>query len=257
MEVFHTSPEFEAFKGTINDSEIYTDRAIYLTGFVSSNVITILKINPTCKNCKIDIYARIELLNSEKFPENPQKNSGEGQNFVFQLQSKIGQRKPENSEDEMFPAGEATQEFLTIITFGEIYLKNFNTSTMNPDERQKFLGDQKSPVLTYVAVGSLSGLIHILVIFETGHINFLSTLHGHVNEIKVLKHYKEDYLISGSLDGLVILWNVTKNVQVVGWVPTYKTPSSVFDLDLHPTRKYFCVLTMEGDVKIIKITDEV
>jgi hypothetical protein len=142
MEVFHTSPEFEAFKGTINDSEIYTHRAIYLTGFVSSNVITVLKINSTCKNCKIDIYARIELRNSEKFPENSQKKSDEGQNFVFQLQSKIEQGKPEKSDDEMFPAGEPTPEFLTIITFGEIFLKNLDKSTIpNPDDRQKFLAD--------------------------------------------------------------------------------------------------------------------
>lgn len=92
---------------------------------------------------------------------------------------------------------------------------------------------------TYCAVGAESGLIHILLILKNGYIKYYDQLEGHVNAVKSIKHYKNDYLLSGSEDGLIILWNVVKKVQVCGWVPTYKTPSSIFFVDLHPSLEYF------------------
>ena len=100
-------------------------------------------------------------------------------------------------------------------------------------------------------------MIYVVLIPKPGKLQKLHELSGHVSPIKSLNSLKSDFLLSGGEDGLVILWNIPKGIQVVAWVPTYKTPVSIFSLAVHPTSQYFAALTMEGDIRVIKLTDEV
>ena len=134
--------DFEAFKGLINDAEIYDDN-LYLCGFVSCNVVTFLRISPdACTDNKknyLEMYAKIEINNKEavNLLDNEKQNEIDEERLEREFANNLIYGSNIN-EDQKNTLLELEQENFVRICFGKFHVEKIGYKWIDQQMRHAY-----------------------------------------------------------------------------------------------------------------------